>query len=173
MTIEQEKLKLEKRYHKLLYEQGVDGLEPIVRQVLRELGATVDDPIKGENREDGLLEDPKGREAILEIKGRTKSLALADLRQLDQWVRDALYSDDPKDRKGILIANMYCNVSIEQRKEPFPANCIDMAKQNKYCLLTTRQLYYAICLKQRNEFQETEFWDTIFNTDGVCSLPEI
>ncbi len=173
LTIEQQKLKVEKRYHKLLYEQGVDGLEPIVREVLRELGATVNDPIKGENREDGLLEDPTGREAILEIKGRTKSLSLQDVRQLDQWVRDALFSDNPKDRKGIIIANMYCNVSLEQRKEPFPANCIDMAKQNKYCLLTTRQLYYAICLKQQNEFQETEFWDTIFNTDGVCSLPEI
>ncbi|ULP72653.1 hypothetical protein BDGGKGIB_02297 [Nodularia sphaerocarpa UHCC 0038] len=70
---------------------------------------------------------------------------------------------------------MYCNVSLEQRKEPFPANCIEMAKakENKYCLLTTRQLYYAICLKQQNQFQETEFWDTIFNTEGVCSLPEI
>ncbi|MTJ15282.1 hypothetical protein FJR11_22500 [Anabaena sp. UHCC 0187] len=172
LTMEQEKLKVEKRYHKLLYEQGVDGLEPIVREVLRELGAIVDDPIPRENKEDGLLKDPQNREAILEIKGRTKSLALADVRQLDQWVRDSLFSDNPKERKGIIIANMYCNVPLEQREKPFPDNCIKMAKDYKYCLLTTRQLHHAIFLKQQNQFKETEFWDTVFNTDGVCLLPE-
>ncbi|MEH2380315.1 MAG: hypothetical protein V7K27_15750 [Nostoc sp.] len=173
LTIAQQDLQVEIRFRKLLYEQGVDGLEPIVRDALRELGATVHDPLVGENREDGLLEDPKGRKGILEIKGRTKSLALADVRQLDQWVQDALFKDNSEDRKGILIANMYCGVSLEQRKEPFPANCIERAKRTKHCLLTTRQIYYAICLKQQGKFLVTDFWDSIFNTDGACSLPEI
>ncbi len=173
LTIAQQELEVETRFRKLLYEQGVDGLEPIVRDALRELGATVYDPLVGENREDGLLEDPKGRKAILEIKGRTKSLALTDVRQLHQWVQDALFKDNSEDRKGILIANMYCGVSLEQRKESFPANCIDMANKTKHCLLTTRQIYYAICLKQQGKFLVTDFWDSIFNTDGACSLPEI
>lgn len=173
LTIAEQELQLATRFRKLLYEQGVDGLEPIVRDALRELGATVYDPLVGENREDGLLEDPKGRKAILEIKGRTKSLALTDVRQLHQWVQDALFKDSSEKKKGILIANMYCGVSLEQRKEPFPPNCIDMAKITQHCLLTTRQIYYAICLKQQDKFLVKDFWDSIFNTDGACSLPEI
>jgi hypothetical protein len=165
-------LKEESHFCKLLYEQGVEGLETIVRDSLRVLGAMVDDPIVGKNREDGLLKDSKGRKAILEIKGRTKSIALADLRQLDQWVRDALFGEDSENVKGILIGNAYCGTPLDQRKESFPNNCIIMAQNNQYCLLTTLQIYHAICLKQQGLFNETEFWDLIFSTDGACSLPE-
>ena len=160
------------RFRKLLYEQHVDGLEPVVRDALRELGATVSDPPPKENREDGRLTAPAGQIGMLEIKGRTKSLALADVRQLDQWVRDALIQENLKS-KGILIANMYCGQPPELRNNPFPPNCIDSAKRANLCLMTTTQLFRALCSHQREELDVAEFWNTVFNTDGVCPLPEL
>jgi len=160
------------RFRKLLYEQHVDGLEPVVRDALRELGATVSDPPPKENREDGRLTAPAGQLGMLEIKGRTKSLALADVRQLDQWVRDALIQEN-LESKGILIANMYCGQPPELRNNPFPPNCIDSAKRANLCLMTTTQLFRALCSYQREELDVAEFWNTVFNTDGVCSLPEL
>jgi hypothetical protein len=168
----QQSLQDASRFRRLLYEQHVDGLEPVVRDALRELGATVSDPPPKENREDGRLTAPAGQIGMLEIKGRTKSLALADVRQLDQWVRDALIQDN-LESKGILIANMYCGQPPELRDNPFPSNCIDSAKRANICLMTTTQLFRALCSHQREELDIAEFWNTVFNTDGVCSLPEL
>ncbi len=65
-----ERLTTASRFQKLLYEQGEDMLEPIVRDALRELGASVDDP-KQRGREDGRLVDSFARNGMLEVKGRT------------------------------------------------------------------------------------------------------
>lgn len=173
LTIAIQKLQTATQFHKLLYEQGVDGLEPVVRDALRELGATVYDPPPKENREDGRLIDPKGRKGILEIKGRNKSLKLDDVRQLDQWVRDALFADSSENNKGILIANMYCGQAIEQRHKPFPPNCIEMANIAGHCLITTTQIFSAICYHQQGKLDRNNFWDMIFNTNGICLLPEL
>ena len=172
LTTAQQRLQDVSRFRKLLYEQGVEGLEPVVRDALRELGAKVNDPGSNENREDGQLIAPDGQIGMLEIKGRTKSLALADVRQLDQWVRDALIQDN-LESKGILIANMYCGQPPELRDDPFPSNCIDSAKRANICLMTTTQLFRALCSHQREELDVAEFWNTVFNTDGVCPLPEL
>lgn len=168
----QQRLQDASRFRKLLYEQGVEGLEPVVRDALRELGATVSDPPPKENREDGRLKAPTGQIGMLEIKGRTKSLSLDDVRQLDQWVRDALIQEN-LESKGILIANMYCGRPPELRNNPFPANCVDRAEKANLCLMTTTQLFQALCSYQREELDVAEFWNTVFDTDGVCPLPEL
>lgn len=173
LAVAQQRLQEASRFRKLLYEQGIDGLEPVVRDALRELGAKIDDPPIKENREDGRLADPTGRKAMLEIKGRTKSLKLEDVRQLDQWVRDALLSEENWEGKGILIANTYCGQPPELRGEPFPPNCIEKAKIAHQCLLTTTQLFRALCSHQLGELDVVAFWDTVFNTNGVCTLPEM
>ena len=35
------------------------------------------------------------------------------------------------------------------------------------------QLFHALCSYQRNELDVAEFWNTVFNTNGVCPLPEV
>ena len=172
MTTAQQGLHNASRFRKLLYEQGVEGLEPVVRDTLRELGAIVCDPPPKENREDGRLKAPTGQIGMLEIKGRTKSLSLGDVRQLEQWVRDAS-SQENLVSKGILIANMYCGQPPKLRDNPFPSNCIDSAKIANLCLMTTTQLFRALCSYQREELDVAEFWNTVFNTDGKCPLPEL
>lgn len=173
LTIAEQKVQNEARFQKLLYEQGEDALEPVVRDALRELGAQVHDP-QERGREDGRLVDPSGRKGIVEIKGRTGSLKLGDIRQLDQWMRDAVLIEN-WDSKGILIANLYCGVPPEQRgkSELFPTNCILAAQRSKQCLMTTTQLFYALCSYQRGELNLEAFWNKIFNTNGVCTLPEL
>ncbi|MEH2174497.1 hypothetical protein [Nostoc sp.] len=159
----------ESRFRKLLYEQGEAALEPVVRDVLRELDAQVDEP-KQPGKEDGRLIDLKQRRGMLEIKGLTHQLKLREVRQLDQWVRDALIDED-WESKGILIVNAFRNEPLGNRGEPFPLNCIQAAKKSEQCLITTIQLYNALCALQRGELNLEIFWDTIFSTSGVFSLP--
>ncbi len=172
LTKAQQHLENASQFRKLLYEQGVEGLEPVVRDALQELGAIVCVPPPKENREDGRIRTPVGQIGMLEIKGRTKSLNLDDVRQLNQWVGDALIQEN-LESKGILIANMYCGKSPDLRDNPFPPNCVDRAERANLCLMTTTQLFHALCSYQRNELDVEEFWNTVFNTNGKCSLPEL
>jgi hypothetical protein len=159
------------RFRKLLYEQGEDGLEPVVRDAFRELGAKVEGP-KRKGHEDGRFTDPKGRKAILEIKGRSGSLKLADVRQLDQWVRDAIAEED-YNSKGILVTNAHCLEEPAKRGRAFPHNCIKTAARFGLCLVTTTQLFRAICLKQSGKLDVTDFWNTLLTAEGACDLPEL
>jgi hypothetical protein len=160
------------RLQGILYEQGEDVLEPLVRDALRELEAVVDDPPPRKGREDGRLVDPAGRNGMLEVKGRTGTLRLTDVRQLNQWVQDALVEED-WNSKGILIANLNLEGQPGQRGEIFPSNCIGAAERASICLMTTTQLFNALCSHQRGELDLIGFWDTTFNTNGVCQLPEL
>jgi hypothetical protein len=164
-------LQEETRFRKLLYGKGEDVLEPVVRDALRQLGAHVDDP-KQRGREDGRLVDPQGRNGMLEVKGRSGTLRLSDVRELDQWVRDAMANEE-LNSKGILVANMLSDDPPGQRINPFPDNCTRAAKQFGICLMTGTQLFRAFCSHQKNELDIENFWNTIFDTDGVCALPEL
>jgi hypothetical protein len=163
------RLKQESRFRALLFERG-DALEPLVHDAFRELGATVDECPK--DREDGRLVDPSGRRAIIEIKGRTGAAKLADVRQLHHWVGDAI-ADEDWDGKGILVVNAFADDPISERGEPFPTNSLRAAIRFDQCLITTTQLYTAIRAKQRGEFDVTEFWKTVFETTGVCDVPNV
>ena len=109
---------------------------------------------------------------MLEIKGRTGSLRLSDVRQLDQWVRDAVANEGWRS-KGMLIANMHCADPPSQRQHPFPDNCVRTAEQFGLCLITTTQIFQALREHQRGGVDLAAFWDTIFATNGVCPLPEL
>jgi hypothetical protein len=166
-----EKLIEETRYQRLLYERG-EPLEVVVRDALRELGAEVEE-FTEEGLEDGRLVSPTGgEEGMLEIKGRTGTLKLSDVRQLDQWVRDALFNEE-WEGKGILVANMYFDSPLEKRGNPFPDNCVKLAKRSGYCLIKTSQIFGALLDHQRGELDTEKFWEVIFDTDGVCPLPDL
>lgn len=170
LTAAQGRLQEVTRFRKLLYEQG-EGLERAVRDALRELGAQVQDP-QSRAGEDGRLIDPSNRVGVLEIKGRVGSLHLNDVRQIDRWVRDAIAAEN-RPIKGILIANMYCGEPPSQRETLFPDDRVRTAERYEVCLMTTTQLFRALCKHQLGELDVTAFWDTIFSTSGVCQLPEL
>ena len=109
---------------------------------------------------------------MLEIKGRTSTLRLSDVRQLNQWVQDALVEGN-QSHKGILIANLHLDRPPGHRGEVFPNNCIQAAQRTDICLMTTTQLFNALVSHYRNELDIASFWDTLSGTNGVCLLPEL
>ncbi|MGD2165641.1 MAG: hypothetical protein PVH50_08930 [Anaerolineae bacterium] len=158
-----------KRFQGLLYEQGEDVLEPVVRQAFRELGAEVYDP-EQPGGDDGRMTDPLGHKYTLEIKGRTGALKLDDVRQLRQWVDDAEAYRDWRS-KGLLVANLWCSDPPNQRERLVPRRQARTAKGWNQCVLTTAQLFRALGDHQRGELDFTGFWNSVFETNGVSSLP--
>jgi hypothetical protein len=159
----------EGRFRLMLFEKGEDILEPVVRDALRDLGADVTDPAT-RGKDDGRLSDPRRRLGTLEIKGRQGQIHLADVRQLGQWVSDARI-EDGWDSKGIFIADAFCDTRIEDRGDAFPPNVVEAAERSDICLLTTPQLFEALTQEQAGELDRQAFWDSIFETSGVCPLP--
>jgi hypothetical protein len=158
------------KFQKLLYEQGEDVLEPIVRAGLRELGANVDEP-KQRGREDGRLIDPSGRQGMLEVKGRSGNLRLSDVRELDNWVRDALVVEG-WESKGVLIVNLQCDEDPRARREFISTNCAEGAIRSEISILTTGQLFQALVADRQGRLNRKHFWDEVFLAKGLCSLPD-
>ncbi len=159
----------ESRFLGLLYEQGDDGLEPLVRDALRILGAEVIDPQR-RGQEDGRLIDPFGRKAVLEIKGRDNQLPLKDVRQLIDWVSQ-LQTEGWN--KGILIANLFRNSPPSERENIYASNSLQRATMHHLALVTTTQLFRALQSHQTGTLDLQGFWDALFRAKGPCSLPEL
>jgi hypothetical protein len=154
------------KFKKLLTENGY-ALEEIVWETLEELGATVKRPDEP-NKEDGWFTDYKGRKAVLEIKGKIKSIATKDVRELEDWVSDGLEKGD--DYKGILLGNHFRGDPPENRKEPFPPDVIRFAEKRQQCIVTTTQLFEAFKRVKAGEMKAEAIFDKLMETDGVCEL---
>ena len=163
----EEGLDHERRFKKLLYEQG-DELEGAVWDALEALGATVHRPATGVNQEDGRFEVPSGKAAMLEIKGRGGSVKLQDLRQLHDWMENA-YHEEGWEGKGILVANAYLSEDPDSRHDPFPDNCVRAARRYGICLITSKQLFDEIGAAQEGKADPDRFWRSVFGTSGEWS----
>ncbi|MBE9180867.1 hypothetical protein IQ268_20105 [Oculatella sp. LEGE 06141] len=167
----QQQLDATSGHQRLLYEQNQDRLTLAVCEGLQELGARIH-YFRLAEQVVIRLTAPTGKDAVLDVRSRIGALLLKDIRQLDQAVRDMLLQQNWRG-KGILIVNANCRQSPQFRDEPFPPNCRRAAQELGYCLMTTTQLFQAIADYQLNELNITEFWQLVFNTDGVCLLPEL
>lgn len=157
------------RPRQLLYEKGKHVLEPVVRETLRVLGGRVEDP-KIEGIEDGTLYRAEGQ-AVLEIKGRTGPIKQDDVRQIVQWATDAKLRDG-LEYKPIIVGNPSCDKPLGQRSEILAPNGATYARNGGVAVVTTAQLFEAICQQQSGTFDEARFWQTIFQTTGVAELDE-
>ena len=154
----------------LLYENGKDVLEPIVRKVLGELGARVEDPER-EGVEDGrLFRD--GHAGVVEIKGRRGPIKQDDVRQVVQWAADAR-GHHGLNFKPIIIGNPYCATPPVDRGDPFAPNAKTYAENSGVVLVTTSQLYEALRRQQEGGFDENGFWETIFATVGLAHISQV
>ena len=171
LAVAQEELEDVTRLKRLLYETGEGVLEPIVLEALRALGGIIELP-KQSGKEDGRLVDPGDRSATLEIKGRSGTLRLSDVRQAHQWVADSIAYEE-RESKCILIANLHRDKSPADRGEVFPSNCVKAARNFDICLLTTTQLFNAVGLHQSQQLDLRQFWDSLFEARGICSFQEL
>lgn len=152
-------------FRRLLYEQGKEVLEPIVRQALGELGAAVTNPAV-DGIEDGRLTDPSGRAAMIEVKGRRGQLGLEDVRQLDGWMRTAI-ADEGWSGKGIVVANLKLEEPADERVDLIAPNALAFAEKVDIAILTTGQVFEAISELQREVFDSDAFWDAVFRAAGL------
>jgi len=153
---------------RLLYEQHA-GLEVVVRDTLRELGADVEDP-EDPTKEDGWVTVQVGGqifEAVLEVKGTEKNaFDERGLRQLAEWVSRGIERRH-KTYKGIFVGNASVAVPPVDRTNPFGANFATNASLRGYAAIKSEDLYAAYCLKKLGRLDVERFWRDLFQTNGI------
>lgn len=150
----------------LLYETGKYRLEPSVREAFRILGFAVKDP--DEYEEDYDLYAIESEKSIIgEIEGATKFIDVDKYRQLLDYVEA---SEQKRRRcKGILIGNGFLNVDPSLRGEQFSEHAIKGCERQKYCRLTTYELYKAVSAVLSNPEDEglkNSIKEKILNCEG-------
>jgi hypothetical protein len=152
----------------LLYEQGEERLEVQVRAALRRLGADVHE---AEHRgiDDGTLRRQEGS-AVLEIKGRSEQIKLADVRQIVHRTEEAERRDGIE-YKPLIVGNAYRETRPEDRAQPLAPNASTYAEHRDVAVLTTVQIFEALQKQQSGEFDDEAFWAAVFAAKGVVELP--
>jgi len=145
--LEKKKQSIEARRDKLemlkgmLYEQGKYGLEPPVREAFRILGFKVLDPEEYKEDYDLYIKEPN-LTIIGEIEGSNKQMDVQKYRQLLDYVSSKL--EEGENIKGILIGNGFINVDPDKRTEQFTEKAILGCRRQKFCRITTYELFKAI-----------------------------
>lgn len=156
---------------KLLYEREF-VLEPIVWDILRRLGAQVEEPVE-KNKEDGWISVRVSNllfEGVLEIKSTRKDHFTEDGRkQVIDWVQKGI-SEREKKYKGIFIGNSAVDKPVDARQNPFPDSWTKSAKLSEICAFTTAQLLKAYELDRQGKLDRVAFWKSIFECNGICSF---
>lgn len=146
-TILREKEELQKEVDEiellkgLLYESGKYGLEPPVRKAFRILGFNVLEPEEYDKPYD-LFVTEEGLLVIGEIEGSKGSVDVEKYRQLLDYVTETTLGGERC--KGILIGNGYVDIEPSKRPEQFTEHAIRGCENQKYCRMTTTELYKAI-----------------------------
>lgn len=153
---------------KLLYEREYE-LEPVVREILRGFGAHVEDPSEP-NKEDGWVSVKLGEklyEGVLEIKStKSDQFDESGRKQLLDWV-DRGRTLRQKNYKGIFIGNSAVDKPVFERPWAFSDSWSKAAELSAICAMKTEDLYVIYVLKSRGEINIDQFWQDVFNTDGI------
>jgi hypothetical protein len=153
---------------KLLFEREFE-LEPAARNILRSLGAHVEDP-QEKNKEDGWLTvDVGGKtyEGVLEIKSTRNDQFDEDGRkQLLDWIERGVALRQ-KNYKGLFFGNSAVNKPRLERPYPFSDSWKRAAELNGICALTTTDLYVIYLLHSQGLINTDDFWTELFECNGV------
>jgi len=156
---------------KLLYERE-KALEPIVRDILRNLGAHVEDPSE-QNKEDGWVVVKVGEETyegVLEVKStRTDQFDEGGRKQLLDWI-DRGRTLRNKKYKGIFIGNSAVDKPLNERPWAFSDSWSRAAELSEICALKTEDLYLVYILHSKGSLDLTSFWRSLFNTNGIMNM---
>ncbi|MGA9451178.1 MAG: hypothetical protein WBW41_07515, partial [Verrucomicrobiia bacterium] len=159
---------------KLLYEREF-ALEPIVREILRELGATVEDPVE-KNKEDGWVTIQvagKDHEGVLEIKSAKSDQFSEDgRRQVLDWIERGRTLRG-KNYKGIFIGNSAVTKplkSLSDRPDAFSDSWRRAAKLSQICAIKSEELFLIFLLQKQGKVNLDDFWNNLFATDGIFDI---
>jgi hypothetical protein len=160
-----------RKYLRLLYDRG-DSLEEIVREVLRGLGAEVEDP-ENPGQEDGWITVRIGGqvlEGVLEVKStRNPQFGLEGIRQLLDWVNRGVEAKGKK-HKGIFVGSSSVDRPPEERPDPFGNQWRQSAELHQIAAIRVENLYALHVRKAAGTINVEDFWRGLFETNGVFAL---
>ena len=148
---------------KLLYE-GDEALENVVKKAFEEMGFTL---VKKDYM-DWISSSDTG-EAILEVTGSEGSIDIAKLRQLLNYLLTD-YQATKTEKKAILVGNHFINDPLNERGDPFTERVVMESGVHSICLLTTIELYKAICAIREKAIASKTIRKKIMETVGICKL---
>jgi hypothetical protein len=156
---------------KLLYGRGT-SLEEGVREVLRVLGAQVEDPTEA-GKEDGWVTvhvSGKTFEGVLEVKSTKNDQFGEDaIRQLLDWVHRGVQLRQKK-YKGICIGSSAVDKPLAERPWAFSDSWEKSAELHEFVALKSEDLYQLHLLNAAGNLDRGEFWGKLFNTNGILDL---
>jgi len=172
-TLLVEKLNKVRSCLRLFFDDGLN-LEGIVREALRELNATVEEPVEP-NKEDGWitvkLANGETLEGVLEIKSTEKSdFDERGIRQLSEWKTRGTLPPRSKAYKGMWIGSNSIKVHPSERTEGLSDNLKKSALLNDLVLLKGEHLYTILMLHRLRALDLDSFWTELFNTKGVFNI---
>jgi hypothetical protein len=156
---------------KLLYEREF-ALEPVVRNILGQLGAKVEEPIE-KNKEDGWITIQVAGTTfagVLEIKSAKNDQFGEDGRkQLLDWI-DRGRTLRNKNYKGIFIGNSAVTKPLNDRPNAFSDSWKKAAALSQICAMKSEELYYIYLLHKQGKLNLDDFWTKLFTTNGIFDI---
>jgi len=152
----------------LLYETGL-ALQELVKSTLEKLGAETKPSVVT----DEFIINIGGKEALIEVKGVTKSISKADVAQLITDLGEHLKATT-EEIKGILIGTAWRLLPLEQRdthdKPIFPNNVIRIARNHNIGLISATELFRAFCRTLEEPEYKKEVLNRIITGKGVVTF---
>lgn len=156
------------KHKRLLYDNSYP-LQNICESTLRELGAN----IKPSVVTDEFIIEFNGKEVLIEIKGKNKSVDKDDIGQLITDIGQHV-AETGKPIKGLFIGNGWRNLPPEERKvgnkRTFPKEIVHIAETQNIGLLSTVDLFDAYCHWLDGKLSKEKFLDTIITSNGIIQF---
>ena len=155
-------------YKQLLFETGT-ALEQICQKTLENMGCIV---LPADLTSEDFIIEFEGRQAVVEVKGNTKSISLQDLSQLGRYLEDYLIERD-EEKKGILIGNAWRLLPLGERgnNQPlFPENVVSYATKRDIALISSVEIFRAYCLFSEGKASGKDIIDRLLRGVGITSL---
>lgn len=160
------------RFKRLLYVSSFE-LEDLVAECLAKLGAEIK-PAKYSQEEFVMHWD--GGLYLAECKGVSKSISMAHVRQLQDYVLK--YEEDEETAgKGILFGNAWRELHPDERntndRPIFPNNVIERAKQLGVSLVSTIDLFEALSRYLSGEVAADQVLKWMTTANGVAEIQDL
>ena len=148
-------------------------LEEVVKRLMRELGAIIEDPAS-KGQEDGWITIPlmSGERLLgaLEVKGTEKSEFSEDgRRQLHDWVKQGIEKFAVKP-KGIFVGINARKTIPCERPWGFSAQWVKRHKAADMVAIKGEHLYVLWVLDKHKMLDREAFWKDLFTTNGVFEI---
>ena len=155
------------RYRKLLWQEGLHGLEEPVRDALSQIGfrviaSNLDSPAWIQ-----LPADKAGKQAALvEVEANVNAVGMEAHYRLRRRLEEAIAKGKP--RRGLLIINGHRTTAPAERPAQYDDSLRIAAESLRYCVATTEQLFHAVRASLEGDAATLEaFRQRLLTTEGI------